>query len=48
MIGTLNGHVAADSGLAKVRGLHAALKGKLMSKLITAEPTARTLVERYL
>lgn len=40
--------VCVVSGLAKVRGLHAALKGKLMSELITDEPTARALVERYL
>ena len=35
------------SGLAKVAGLHAALKGKLMSELIVDEPTARRLVEKY-
>ncbi len=36
--------VCVVSGLAKVRGLHAALKGKLMSELIVDEPTARALV----
>ncbi len=36
------------SGLAKVRGLNAALQGKLMSELIVDEPTARALVESYL
>lgn len=35
------------SGLAKVKGLHAALKGKLMSELIVDEPTARALVHRF-
>jgi DNA-binding transcriptional regulator LsrR (DeoR family) len=40
--------VCVVSGLAKVRGLHAALRGKLMTELITDEPTARALVERYL
>ena len=36
------------SGLAKVRGLYAALKGNLMRELIIDEPTARRLVEKYL
>lgn len=40
--------ICAVSGLAKVRGLHAALKGKLMSELIVDEPTARALVDKYL
>ncbi len=35
------------SGLGKVRGLHAALKGHLMRELIVDEPTARRLVEKY-
>lgn len=39
--------VCVVSGLAKVRGLNAALKGKLMSELITDEPTARALVDGY-
>jgi DNA-binding transcriptional regulator LsrR (DeoR family) len=30
-----------------VRGLHAALKGRLMRELIVDEPTARRLVEKY-
>jgi deoxyribonucleoside regulator len=36
------------SGLAKVRGLYAALKGKLMRELIVDEPTARRLVDKYI
>jgi DNA-binding transcriptional regulator LsrR (DeoR family) len=40
--------VCVVSGLAKVSGLHAALSGGLMKELITDEPTARALVERYL
>ena len=39
--------ICVVSGLAKVRGLHAALKGKLMSELIVDEPTARALLEQY-
>lgn len=39
--------VCVVSGLAKVRGLHAALKGKLMSELIIDEPTARALLDKY-
>jgi len=37
--------VCVVSGLAKVRGLFAALKGGLMKELIVDEPTARRLVE---
>jgi deoxyribonucleoside regulator len=40
--------ICVVSGLAKVRGLHAALLGKLMTELIVDEPTARELVNRYL
>jgi deoxyribonucleoside regulator len=40
--------VCVVSGLAKVRGLNSALKGKLMSELIVDEPTARALVHGYL
>lgn len=40
--------ICVVSGLAKVRGLHAALRGKLMSELIVDEPTARFLVEKYI
>jgi DNA-binding transcriptional regulator LsrR (DeoR family) len=39
--------VCVVSGLAKVKGLHAALKGKLMSELIVDEPTARALLGKY-
>jgi len=39
--------VCVVSGLAKVRGLHAALTGKLMSELIVDEPTARALIEEF-
>lgn len=39
--------ICVVSGLAKVRGLHAALQGNLMSELIVDEPTARRLVEKY-
>jgi deoxyribonucleoside regulator len=39
--------ICVVSGLAKVTGLHAALKGKLMSELIVDEPTARKLIEKY-
>ena len=39
--------ICVVSGLAKVRGLHAALKGKLMSELIVDEPTARALLDKY-
>jgi deoxyribonucleoside regulator len=40
--------VCVVSGLAKVRGLYAALKGSLMKELIVDEPTARRLVEDYI
>jgi DNA-binding transcriptional regulator LsrR (DeoR family) len=36
------------SGLAKVPGLNAALKGSFMKELIVDEPTARALINRYL
>ena len=39
--------ICVVSGLAKVKGLHAALRGKLMTELIVDEPTARKLVENY-
>ena len=39
--------ICVVSGLAKVRGLHAALKGKLMSELIVDEPTARALIDEF-
>lgn len=39
--------VCVVSGLAKVRGLHAALMGKLMTELIVDEPTARKLLEKF-
>lgn len=39
--------ICVVSGLAKVRGLHAALKGGFIKELIVDEPTARTLVEQY-
>ncbi|MGD2027291.1 MAG: sugar-binding domain-containing protein [Anaerolineales bacterium] len=39
--------ICVVSGLAKVKGLYAALKGKLMSEIIVDEPTARALVEQY-
>jgi len=35
------------SGLAKVHGLHSAIKGKLIKELIVDEPTARNLIKRY-
>ena len=40
--------VCVVSGFAKVRGLAAALKGKLITELIIDEPTARNLVENYI
>jgi deoxyribonucleoside regulator len=40
--------VCVVSGLAKVRGLFAALKGGLMKELIVDEPTARRLVEDHI
>jgi DNA-binding transcriptional regulator LsrR (DeoR family) len=36
------------SGLAKVKGLFAALTGSLMKELIVDEPTARQLVDNYI
>jgi deoxyribonucleoside regulator len=39
--------ICVVSGLGKVRGLHAALTGKLMSELIVDEPTARALLEEF-
>jgi DNA-binding transcriptional regulator LsrR (DeoR family) len=39
--------ICVVSGLSKVRGLHAALKGRLMRELILDEPIARRLVEKY-
>ncbi len=39
--------VCVVSGLAKVKGLHAALQGEFIKELIVDEPTARTLVEQY-
>ena len=38
--------ICVVSGLAKIRGLHGALQGKMMSELIVDEPTARAFVER--
>jgi deoxyribonucleoside regulator len=40
--------ICVVSGLAKVKGLYAALRGKLMSELIVDEPTARALVDKYI
>jgi DNA-binding transcriptional regulator LsrR (DeoR family) len=40
--------ICVVSGLAKVRGLFAALNGKLMTELIVDEPTARYLVDHYI
>jgi DNA-binding transcriptional regulator LsrR (DeoR family) len=40
--------ICVVSGFAKVRGLAAALKGRLISELIVDEPTARSLVEGYI
>jgi deoxyribonucleoside regulator len=39
--------ICVVSGLAKVRGLAAALRGHLIADLIIDEPTARNLVENY-
>ncbi len=39
--------ICVVSGVSKVRGLHAALKGGLMRELILDEPTARRLVDKY-
>jgi deoxyribonucleoside regulator len=40
--------VCVVSGLAKVRGLYAALQGGLMTELIVDEPTARDLINKYI
>lgn len=40
--------VCVVSGLAKVKGLYAALKGELVKELIVDEPTARQMVDNYL
>ena len=40
--------ICVVSGLAKVKGLFAALQGKLMTELIVDEPSARKLVEKYI
>jgi deoxyribonucleoside regulator len=40
--------ICVVSGYAKVRGLAAALKGRLIKELIIDEPTARNLVEGYI
>ena len=40
--------VCVVSGLAKVRGLYAALKGGLMKELIVDEPTARELINKHI
>ncbi len=37
--------ICVVSGLAKVRGLHAALRGKMMREVIVDEPTARALLK---
>jgi DNA-binding transcriptional regulator LsrR (DeoR family) len=39
--------ICVVSGEAKLNGLYAAIKGKILSELILDEPTARVLVERY-
>jgi deoxyribonucleoside regulator len=39
--------VCVVSGLAKIAGLHGALKGKMMTELIVDEPTARKFAEKY-
>jgi DNA-binding transcriptional regulator LsrR (DeoR family) len=40
--------ICVISGLAKVRGVHSALRGKLLTELIIDEPSARKLVETYI
>ena len=40
--------ICVISGLAKVRGTDAALRGKLLTELIIDEPSARKLVENYI
>lgn len=39
--------ICVVSGLAKIPGLNAALKGSFMKELIVDEPTARALINRY-
>lgn len=39
--------ICVVSGLAKIPGLNAALKGSFMKELIIDEPTARALINRY-
>jgi len=39
--------ICVVSGLAKIRGLHGALKGNLMNELIIDEPTARSYIDHY-
>ena len=39
--------ICVVSGLAKVKGLYSAIKGKLIKELIVDEPTARNLVKRF-
>jgi len=40
--------VCVISGLAKVQGLCAALKGDLIKEIIVGEPTARNLIDNYI
>ena len=40
--------ICVVSGEAKLKGLYAAIKGKILSELILDEPTARLFVERYI
>jgi deoxyribonucleoside regulator len=40
--------ICVVSGLAKVRGLYAALQGNLMTELVVDEPTARALINNYI
>jgi deoxyribonucleoside regulator len=40
--------ICVVSGLAKIDGLHAALKGNLMRELIIDEPTARQFAKRFI
>jgi deoxyribonucleoside regulator len=39
--------ICVVSGLAKITGLHGALKGKFLKELIIDEPTARKFAEKY-
>ncbi len=39
--------ICVVSGLAKIRGLHGALKGNLLNELIIDEPTARSYIDHY-